>query len=233
MTDISYHSFLPFNSSTASELNDEVTKHGPNMSILVTSHGTPYRQQASIMCQQLCSQTHERWAPTCRNQDCIMLMFSNILQSSIKHVTMSACLPWPHILCWWWGWCMFALWHKRPLLIPLPAVCRHLWHQDCQVRKILNCIKEWNLEFQQICSMKSSYNSNIMILEVKAFTLESSRETVSCPATLFLLVSLLGIGDVNRLTGRHVCENRSAYIIMCQLRHDPSNSKKTLTENKT
>lgn len=47
---------------------------------------------------------------------------------------------------------------------------------------------------------------------MKAFTLESSRETVSCPATLFLLVSLLGIGDVNRLTGRHVCQNRSAYI---------------------
>lgn len=54
-----------------------------------------------------------------------------------------------------------------------------------------------------------------MLLEIKAFTLESPRETVSCPATLFLLVSLLGIGDVNRLAGRHVCQNRSAYIIVC------------------
>lgn len=47
-----------------------------------------------------------------------------------------------------------------------------------------------------------------MPLEIKAFTLKSSRETVSCPATLFLLISLLGIGDVNRLAGRHVCEKK-------------------------
>lgn len=53
-----------------------------------------------------------------------------------------------------------------------------------------------------------------MILGKKAFTLKSSRETVSCPATLFLLVSLLGIGDVNRLARRHVCKNRRASIIM-------------------
>lgn len=58
------------------------------------------------------------------------------------------------------------------------------------------------------------YNSDIMILEIKAFTLESSRETVSCPATLFLLVSLLGIWDVDRLAGRYVCQNESAYIIV-------------------
>lgn len=47
----------------------------------------------------------------------------------------------------------------------------------------------------------------MIIMERKAFTLKPSRETVSCPATLFLLVPLLGIGDVNRLARRHVWKN--------------------------
>lgn len=60
---------------------------------------------------------------------------------------------------------------------------------------------------------------------MKAFTLESSRETVSCPATLFLLVSLLGIGDVNRLTGRHVCQNSSTYITISYWQRNANKSQ--------
>lgn len=116
---------------------------------------------------------------------------------------------------------MFALWHKRPLLVPPPVICRHLQHR-------VYYIQEQNLTWYKEFFMKDFYYSNMMILEIKAFTLESSRETVSCPATLFLLVSLLGIGDVNRLAGRDVCQNKGDNVsnIVCA-------SKEITQTNKT
>lgn len=48
-----------------------------------------------------------------------------------------------------------------------------------------------------------------IILVIKGLTLKTPRETISCPAALFLLVPLLGIWDVDGLARRHICKPRS------------------------
>lgn len=96
---------------------------------------------------------------------------------------------------------MFALWHKRPHPIPHLGACRHLWLKRKKWRGALE-----SFGFDAIYLKLSA----LKVLEMKkAHTLKSSRETVSCSATLLLFVSLLGIRNINRLTGRHVCQGMS------------------------
>lgn len=67
-------------------------------------------------------------------------------------------------------------------------------HQD-YVRKVNMTTKEAYIH---------RYTHKALIYNAVTLTLKPPREAVSCPAPLFLLVTLLGIRYVDRLTGWHV-----------------------------
>lgn len=101
---------------------------------------------------------------------------------------------------------MFALWQKHLLLIPLLAVCRHLEHKVQHVRMLL---------LLSLLSLQEIKLTCHIIIVTKGFTLKTPRETVGCPAALFLLVSLLCVWDVDGLARRHICNARSVVLRQC------------------
>lgn len=83
----------------------------------------------------------------------------------------------------------------------------------------LQSVDIWSLKwdilgrYSDSVSLKEiSVTCHKIILVTKGFTLKTARETVRCPAALFLLVSLFGIWDVNGLARRHICKPRGVLL---------------------